>query len=349
MDTVLFDGKEYVKAAIIAKRFKYTPDYVGQLCRADKVDARLVGRAWYVTLESIQQHRKGKYKKESSVEPKKIEGTNNNYLSRVRVEPILNKKVVKLLKQTDTGLKQVPVRYEPDDFSLLPKVAKKAVYQKLPVLPAEAEKVKVKKGTKKDAIFRPEPIPRVLLSGALSVGEYETENNSDKGGDSEEKPPEKTQENVVKTRHVGVTEPESEKRSHKVKVRLKSKTQQHVTGKSKITPVSDSSKASRKVVQPESRPVMPAVRTYEKPVKGSHGQTGVSKTAIAKPHSPELHIPKYKESSRTALLPILVAIIAAIFWVIPILSIQSDVIVSESLFTSKFSFEFDNFLMLFSL
>jgi len=42
MDKVVFDKKEYTKASIAAKQFKYTSDYVGQLCRLEKVDARLV-------------------------------------------------------------------------------------------------------------------------------------------------------------------------------------------------------------------------------------------------------------------------------------------------------------------
>ena len=64
MEAVIFDGKEYTKASVLAERFGYTQDYLGQLCRAKKVDARLVGRAWYINLESIEKHRSSRYKVE---------------------------------------------------------------------------------------------------------------------------------------------------------------------------------------------------------------------------------------------------------------------------------------------
>ena len=62
METVTLDGVEYTKATTAAKQHGYTSDYVGQLCRAGKVDAQLVGRSWYVNIESLLTHRKGRYR-----------------------------------------------------------------------------------------------------------------------------------------------------------------------------------------------------------------------------------------------------------------------------------------------
>ena len=62
MEVVIFEGKEYTKASVLAARFRYTSDYLGQLCRGKKVDARLVGRAWYINLDSLNHHRDGRYK-----------------------------------------------------------------------------------------------------------------------------------------------------------------------------------------------------------------------------------------------------------------------------------------------
>jgi len=58
MEEVTLDKKKYVKAADIAKHLGYTSDYVGQLCRAEKVDARLVGRSWFVVADSLRAHQK---------------------------------------------------------------------------------------------------------------------------------------------------------------------------------------------------------------------------------------------------------------------------------------------------
>ena len=38
--------------------FGYTQDYIGQLCRGEKIDARRIGRTWYVCEKSILEHRK---------------------------------------------------------------------------------------------------------------------------------------------------------------------------------------------------------------------------------------------------------------------------------------------------
>lgn len=61
MTTVTVDGVVYEKASTLAKRFKYTTDYIGQLCRAKKVDAQLIGRSWYVNPESLESHKESRY------------------------------------------------------------------------------------------------------------------------------------------------------------------------------------------------------------------------------------------------------------------------------------------------
>lgn len=60
MEVVQFDGKKYVKASKAAEEVGYTADYVGQLCRAGKIDSRLVGRTWYVEEEALKEHKKTK-------------------------------------------------------------------------------------------------------------------------------------------------------------------------------------------------------------------------------------------------------------------------------------------------
>ena len=57
-DSVLLEGKIYISSRRAAEISHYTTDYVGQLCRSGKVDCRIVGRAWFVTEESILAHQK---------------------------------------------------------------------------------------------------------------------------------------------------------------------------------------------------------------------------------------------------------------------------------------------------
>lgn len=53
---ILKDGK-YISARQAAGIFGYTADYIGQLCRAGKLDAKMIGRSWFVTEESIIKYR----------------------------------------------------------------------------------------------------------------------------------------------------------------------------------------------------------------------------------------------------------------------------------------------------
>jgi len=62
MEEISFKGENYVKASVLAEKYGYTSDYVGQLCRSDQVRATLVGRSWYVNEESLLEHRKGRYR-----------------------------------------------------------------------------------------------------------------------------------------------------------------------------------------------------------------------------------------------------------------------------------------------
>lgn len=59
MDELTIADKKYLSSKKAAKLTGYAKDYVGQLCREGKVEARLVGRNWYVLENSILDHRFG--------------------------------------------------------------------------------------------------------------------------------------------------------------------------------------------------------------------------------------------------------------------------------------------------
>jgi hypothetical protein len=71
MNELTIDGKTYVSSKRAAEITGYAKDYVGQLCREGRVNARLVGRAWYVLESSIREHRFGA--SEAAPEPAKEE------------------------------------------------------------------------------------------------------------------------------------------------------------------------------------------------------------------------------------------------------------------------------------
>ncbi len=69
MDELQIDDKKYVSSKRAAELTGYAKDYVGQLCREGKIEARLVGRSWYILESAIQDHRFGQQKDKVSSAP----------------------------------------------------------------------------------------------------------------------------------------------------------------------------------------------------------------------------------------------------------------------------------------
>ncbi|CAN5773855.1 hypothetical protein BH11PAT2_BH11PAT2_10410 [soil metagenome] len=59
MDEITILDKTYISSKRAAEITGYAKDYVGQLCREGHVDAKMVGRSWYVFEPSILKHRFG--------------------------------------------------------------------------------------------------------------------------------------------------------------------------------------------------------------------------------------------------------------------------------------------------
>ncbi len=70
MEELVIGDTKYISSKRAAEITGYAKDYVGQLCREGRVEARLVGRSWYVREASIRDHRFGpsEEKKEVVVE-----------------------------------------------------------------------------------------------------------------------------------------------------------------------------------------------------------------------------------------------------------------------------------------
>lgn len=173
MKEVTIDGVEYLPAATVAKEFRYTTDYIGQLCRAKKVDARLVGRTWYVNPLSLTKHKKARYKKAKPNE-KTEQIAKKITLSRITVDP--EPAAINATQDTDkTGphfvsrINWKPIKYENDEADLLPKVSsKKEESTKVEINLVDAAEIKVKNSSTKTRLVS-EDLPTVSLKGNLAV------------------------------------------------------------------------------------------------------------------------------------------------------------------------------------
>ena len=106
MNVLEVNGEKYVKASSLARELGYTADYIGQLCRAGKVSAQLVGRSWYVSETSLRAHKKNRYR------------SNKN-----KTQAALQKDVA--TAEESTSKKKLPeavVAYHQDDADLMPAI-----------------------------------------------------------------------------------------------------------------------------------------------------------------------------------------------------------------------------------
>jgi len=181
VEKISFGNKEYVKASDIAKKFRYTQDYVGQLCRGDKVDARLVGRVWYINPESVTEYRKTKHSTQkqsaSASHPVAIKTTKS------RVEPVVRPKTARNLPGTgltraDNGSATVRTSYSSDAASVIPVLHNKGTSPK--TLPTQTASepvkskpviIKIRRHSKKPTHYVIEKIPVITPQAKLLVVE----------------------------------------------------------------------------------------------------------------------------------------------------------------------------------
>lgn len=120
MDIPIFSkGKEYISAVRAGEYVGYSSDYVGQLCRAGKIPAKLVGRTWFVDLDALKSH------KENRVlgKPKKVQ----NGFSSVDTNSNSDSGLIASLTQEFTLDNPNPLhfKYDSDDTELLPSLVLK--------------------------------------------------------------------------------------------------------------------------------------------------------------------------------------------------------------------------------
>lgn len=171
MKGISINGVEYLPATALAKQFRYTTDYIGQLCRAKKVDAQLVGRSWYVNPSSLTNHKQARYTK-SSLGKNTAEESNKITISRLEVAPVVNKNTIKMSPHAQVNFSKhidwKPLRYEADAADLLPQFETMSEPRRVNVDLADSTEITIK-NTSQITDMVAEELPTVSLKGKLNV------------------------------------------------------------------------------------------------------------------------------------------------------------------------------------
>jgi len=122
-DIFNFQGKNYISAKRASDISDYSSDYIGQLCRAQKLDCRMIGHSWFVTEESLKTHKENVLKDE---------------ICRNRLDNLRGKKNQAKQAATEAVIVQLPT-FIADSADTFPKASPEISQEILP----EASKEKV--------------------------------------------------------------------------------------------------------------------------------------------------------------------------------------------------------------
>jgi len=166
MDEISVGEKKYLKAKLVARELGYTNDYVGQLCRAGKVDAKLVGRTWYVDPTTVKGHKQTRYRSTKAATHRDLKSS----VSKILIEQPIEKE--HFYDYRESLRTKSSVQYEPDENDLLPK-PKKSI--PLPVELADAQKLGVEGTTSNKYRFEAPKREETKFFGTLKVTDFITE------------------------------------------------------------------------------------------------------------------------------------------------------------------------------
>lgn len=138
MDELVVDGEKYISSKRAARLSGYAKDYIGQLCRGGKIEAKMVGRSWYVKESAITEHRKT-FQGEAVVDDK-LWVSGKNGLEFQGFGAAVSAPKAPLPEEN------IKINYESDSRPLMPALAKK-------------EPLRIEE----DPVFVPEPVESVPL------------------------------------------------------------------------------------------------------------------------------------------------------------------------------------------
>lgn len=263
MKTVVLEGKTYTKASEVAKQFRYTSDYIGQLCRGKKVDARLIGRTWFVYVPSVEAHRDQRYayqKSQATPVPTlpsvqsehSVDMTSKKFAKRVVPPPLTHRPFEPKSPPAETFFNPRP-KYESDEYALYPKIAKEPKITLLKVGIAESEQLSISSAKKTLTTLKPEPLPEVILSGSLSVkGIADNEEAIVEEMDTEEKTSESIRDNQ-ENKEIITLHPTSKQTNRPLSVKIETESSVRAVAVSPVKRVPATAFSSKRSNQPTSR------------------------------------------------------------------------------------------------
>lgn len=252
MDVLKVGEKSYVKASVIARELGYTADYVGQLCRSGKVDAKLFGRSWYVDKDSIQGHKVTRYRSTQALTTKAIKAAQSDD-EEDSIKIAINSRFY-----AHSSLKPSP-RYVPDDAELIPAVDKDLKKKgNVQIHLAEAEAVKVSSVSPLYNFETPKLAP-IQFKGALEVTDAESAENLLNGEPGR----------LLHAKEVDALKTEKMANNQVISTKIAKPSEQFLKKINASAPVSEPVVAHRtlEVVSGENQQTEPTVTAIEKPIQ----------------------------------------------------------------------------------
>ncbi|MCB9816274.1 hypothetical protein H6786_02650 [Candidatus Nomurabacteria bacterium] len=345
METVVFDGVAYIKASHAAKEFKYTSDYIGQLCRAKKIDARLVGRTWFVNPESLVEHKRNRHSQlvKKDREEQKQDIASKTKIHRKSVPAVLTPKTVKVSKTTVNKMGQrersLAVAYEPDEEALLPSLTRKVPKppRRIRIEHANATRIHIA-AEKTTSVFAADPLPEVSLSGSLTVTDYPDVDENEEESLSDE---ENVLNNKVISDEVALVKPKV-KRVTVVEIAGKRKQKVNIVADfadKKTVLSTDFEKKIEKATISAKR-----IESPLQPDKKSRAKAGLQSTISSFAPQMVQQAAAMKEMPLMVLISPLIASVLALVCVTVLFSASSQVIVADTVYESQVVLQVANLL-----
>ncbi len=179
MEYLTLNEKTFIKANKIARELGYTADYIGQLCRAGKVEAQLVGRTWYVEEKSIRSHKQTRYRSTKAVTQKFLQQSVAEESEKVVDKALHEVAIHKPRYEGHRGATIITPRYGADEAELIPLVKEKTAPEQaktgyLSVKLAGAENIAVS-GDKVKTVFTASKRSEIKFKGKVGVKSAEDE------------------------------------------------------------------------------------------------------------------------------------------------------------------------------
>ncbi len=121
-DNILVGGVEYISSRDAAKKTGYSQDYIGQLARAGVIEAKKVGRKWFVVEEDLKKHKKHNDNLLAALQTNSV-GARNSSTSSFDNSKTNFVKITKLAQDGRVDRAIPSIAYKRDDGFLMPGIS----------------------------------------------------------------------------------------------------------------------------------------------------------------------------------------------------------------------------------